>query len=48
MSEWQRFLTWCSEADEYPEIFHLTRDGQYARIGNGGSTLEDLVEESMS
>jgi hypothetical protein len=43
MSTWQQFLAWCSEKDRYPEIFHLTRDGQYARIYSGNITFDNLL-----
>lgn len=45
---WQKFLHWCSQADRFPEIFHLTRDGQLARIYEGDKTLDDLVDRSLS
>jgi uncharacterized protein YlbG (UPF0298 family) len=48
MTTFQKFLRWCSDADRYPQIFHLSRDGQYARIYSGNDTLEDLVEESLT
>jgi hypothetical protein len=47
MTTWQQFLSWCSEADKYPEIFHLNRDGQLTRIYSGNETLGDLIEESL-
>jgi hypothetical protein len=48
VSTWQQFLHWCSQADRYPEIFHLTRDGQYARIYEGDETMEDLMDRSLT
>ena len=45
MSEWQRLLAWCSEADVYARVPHLTRDGTFARIYSGEGSLEALINE---